>query len=717
MQYTIKKSEVLKLAAAREIQTREAAESYFRETGFQIKGGSAEVQKEWANVKWVNGSTFELAVPIGKLAKWAGLLPAAGERMHLCEDGLVHPVKVSDEIAVEILLPSENPRRADDATTRLRLVCGGSEIAVVCTDAGLFGSPIPVVAPASGGEFTVQAEKSVFHPDLDVMQAMKAARKSASAQKKDAKRRKAFASARQSEKSCLADLKTGAAAYVSAVSILAGGIAPEIARQRLTLKARRLLRLALLTPEIMPAWLPETYLQEHREMETVYLLDASGNPIVREMWQDYYNTAKAAWVEKCKMDAGVAEYVGEKYTAPIFNPAGNSGLWIESEDVENNWTETVDAHAEFAGFVAAVVAARGAVESYKPRVSKFPAYHRVNRGRHAPLLKHEKLAVELKAVQSNLESFIRNMFSNEAERNGLPSDTGQTYFRPERNFSRSKITARNWPERKGGIVTRFMIARDERTACESDMMTAGTVRARLAIFEGKPGASIFVSASEIERVFQKAFDKGASVEILASKNPAYPVGIIAAAPVTVAIEGGIDVAAAEKLPFVQIVDTAGKVLKAADGVAKVVLTLPAVAPDGFDSRESMGNCALIGHGVNSPAMMEARAATPVETSAGDSGFPEVVKRVLYKGAVEDIGQFSAVELKALKKAVRKGHLEKGYGGAFPKEKTTYCRPGFDLVGYRKAAFEEMKAIAEREGRPWVVKSPTAPDGKGGFAVY
>ena len=520
MQYTIKKAELLKLAAAREIQTRETAESYFRETGFQIKSSAPEMNKDWARVRFVNGSTFELAVPVGKLAAWSNLCGRVeyygdfdaklGARHHRWVPG--------DEMEISF-----------DDCNRVKLHFRGSEIAANCTGAdsdetakewaARLGSPIPCVAPEQGGAFVVQAEKSVFNPDQDVVQAMKATRKVAAAQKKDASRRKAFATARQNEKRELASLKNGAAAYVAALSILAGGIAPEIARQKAVLAARRMLRRALLTPEIMPAWLPEVYFEERKEQ--VSPLNADGSPVIADYWQKDYTLAK-----------GVAEYVGEKVQIKSY--------WIDFEDVP--YTATIDAHEEFAGYVAKVQAARAELENYKPR--KMVAARRYvshRRGYQSAPLKQDKLALALKDAQEKLSDFIHEMFGRACETicpNTNPHNMASVNYTRSclawQDFSRAKITAREWSGLKGEICTRFIMARDERLNCESAMMQAGTVRARLASFEGKPGAAILVSASEIERVFQKAFDKGASVEILESKNPAYPVGIVA--PKVAAIE-------------------------------------------------------------------------------------------------------------------------------------------------------------------------------------
>ena len=519
MQYTIKKTELAKLSAARELQTRETAESYFRETGQVIGGGAGEMNRDFANVKFVNGSTFELCLPIGKLKKWTGFLPATADEL---------------EISFE-------------PGPRVKLVSGGSEIAVQCTGgdsgenakawAAALGAAIPCVAPKSGGEFIVQSPDG-FTPDPDIMGKIKAARKVAAAQKKDEARRKAYGSARQAEKGELAKLKGGAADYVAAGGIMAGGTAGEIARQRLILQARRELRQALLTPEIIPAWLPETY--THDRTDFVDLLNEDGSPKVLEIFADEYAAAKAAHAENQILAAGVAERNGEKFTPAAFIPLG---FWVEGAEIKS--TETVDAREKYASYVAAVVAARGELESYKPRASKFPSFYRANRGRHAPLLKHEKLAVELKAAQTRLDCFIREMFCKAGEAKGLPAGIGKEWFKAARDLSRARITARQWAGRKAEIVSSYLEARNERLACEMTMRAAGTVRAR-AIGNGlPPGNAIFVSASQIARQCEKVFATGASVEILESSNPLYPVGIIApkvaaVEPAAVADEGQND---------------------------------------------------------------------------------------------------------------------------------------------------------------------------------
>lgn len=71
----------------------------------------------------------------------------------------------------------------------------------------------------------------------------------------------------------------------------------------------------------------------------------------------------------------------------------------------------------------------------------------------------------------------------------------------------------------------------------------------------------------------------------------------------------------------------------------------------------------------------------------------IVQRVLSEKSVADIGQFSSDEKKALDRAVRDGILKKGKGGGYPKLKTVYSHPEFDIDGDRKRIVRDMEHLA------------------------
>lgn len=65
----------------------------------------------------------------------------------------------------------------------------------------------------------------------------------------------------------------------------------------------------------------------------------------------------------------------------------------------------------------------------------------------------------------------------------------------------------------------------------------------------------------------------------------------------------------------------------------------------------------------------------------DKALPEIITRALTQ-TVTDIGQLTKKEIQDLEKYVRKGILEKGKGGPYPKLKNVYALKGFNFQNHR-----------------------------------
>ncbi len=481
MQYTIKKSEVLKIAQARGLQATRYTAQHFKQYG-ENPGKCPQNSSDFARVQWVNGKVEDYAFPIGKLAKWTKLLSA-------------------DE-----LLVSFEPEK-------VRFIAGGSELTLCafaeqvpsCIIGGkenyprdFIGDPLRVVAPEHGGEFVL--ETVIKSGDL------KELKKQVTANRKASKSQADFSKAKKAERVELGKLQQAAKDRVIDLQILAGGYESALVLAKSQRAALRQYRKALKNPEIIPDFCPATY--QEKQSACVILLNEDGSPKLREYWAEDYAKAK-----------GVAEYVGMPFVPESY--------WLESENIEV--AATIDAHEEFARYVAGVQSARQAVLDYKPRkTSGVARYVSHRRGYVKPVLKQDKLQHELETAQNHMAGLIRATFRKECEKNGLDRDLASEYFSINRDYTKARRNVRAWQARKAAIVSRYMTARAERSGVESRNMAGGSIRARAADGSGKWGKAVLVSASTIESQLKKCADSGRAVEILASNNPAYPVGVIIA---------------------------------------------------------------------------------------------------------------------------------------------------------------------------------------------
>jgi hypothetical protein len=78
-------------------------------------------------------------------------------------------------------------------------------------------------------------------------------------------------------------------------------------------------------------------------------------------------------------------------------------------------------------------------------------------------LKHEKLDAEIKAAESQLDSFIRSQFSKTTEAAGL-GKLGCEYFsvRDVNQYTRARLAVRSWQSRKSELAAKYLAARSER---------------------------------------------------------------------------------------------------------------------------------------------------------------------------------------------------------------------------------------------------------------
>lgn len=73
--------------------------------------------------------------------------------------------------------------------------------------------------------------------------------------------------------------------------------------------------------------------------------------------------------------------------------------------------------------------------------------------------------------------------------------------------------------------------------------------------------------------------------------------------------------------------------------------------------------------------------------------PEIVRRALVDTVV-DIGQLSVREKRTLKAYVKRGWLDQGQGGPFPKIKTVYAHKDYDFTRHRRAWVNYMMYLSE-----------------------
>ena len=73
----------------------------------------------------------------------------------------------------------------------------------------------------------------------------------------------------------------------------------------------------------------------------------------------------------------------------------------------------------------------------------------------------------------------------------------------------------------------------------------------------------------------------------------------------------------------------------------------------------------------------------------NKALPEIGARAL-KQTVTDIGQLTKKEIQDLEIYVRKGILEKGQGGPYPKLKNVYALKGFDFQSHRIESIERLR---------------------------
>jgi hypothetical protein len=76
---------------------------------------------------------------------------------------------------------------------------------------------------------------------------------------------------------------------------------------------------------------------------------------------------------------------------------------------------------------------------------------------------------------------------------------------------------------------------------------------------------------------------------------------------------------------------------------------------------------------------------------------EIVRRAIVHTVV-DLGQLQPHETRELAAAVRRGWLEKGKGGPFPKIKTVYAVRGYPFAEARRHTIDEMMALPNPKGR-------------------
>lgn len=216
------------------------------------------------------------------------------------------------------------------------------------------------------------------------------------------------------------------------------------------------------------------------------------------------------------------------FRAALKSPA-DAQPWIAGESIlASGAHELTPDHWQL---VADIATAKAALAEYKPR-TKYPRWDREKKygekvyGPAFDALKHG-----VTTAQTSLRLFIVRQFKAYCEAQGFPDRLAweNLYgFAELRPFSRARLAVRQWPARKLALANEYTAALGARRKAQGKAMAGGAaVRARAILASGEKREAVLMSADFFAGQIEKAHGLGASVEVLESFNPLYPVGIIA----------------------------------------------------------------------------------------------------------------------------------------------------------------------------------------------
>lgn len=412
-QYTITRSDILSLSQARALQVQQARQNYRASESEELPADHPANSPDWARVQFVNGSTTDTALPIGRLAKWAKTLP----------EGACLTAEITGEtIAFRYIWPDA---RTYTSEIRLRLHAEQAPVATrhhkrlgttTGTPRDFFGAPLAATAPMGGGNFT-------FDFDTTQAESLKSATQANRAAAKDQKWLKQIATAKQAERDALKALQAAAASHVANLTTIAAmPRAAAIAKAKAIRAARHELRASLAAFDTMPAWLPE-------------YRDAGLDPaFFDESARDFYNRPQAGYAENQK------RWIQAKAAKAAYNPP-------------MRWDKSVIRNAKWCNLTPDAYAAQECARYNNPQ------YYTKK-----PVLGPKWIALDeaVTKAEKNLRDFIGQQFRKEIEARGLPTQAGwEGYFYPGEvcQWSRARLAVRRWPDVKASLAARYLAAR------------------------------------------------------------------------------------------------------------------------------------------------------------------------------------------------------------------------------------------------------------------
>ena len=220
--------------------------------------------------------------------------------------------------------------------------------------------------------------------------------------------------------------------------------------------------------------------------------------------------------------------------AALKNPAGVIGWLGESITPAGEYDAgpSVNLTPEHAELVAAIVAANAARDLF---------YHS-KRFKSVRSPKYTMLSTAVTSAKDNLNRWILKAWEAECEKNGLDCGTAcfdgegnLNFYGTPRPYSRARLAVAGYAAKKHTFAQDFIRALDLKRKAERKAVSAGAiVIARATLPDGTSKGKQWCAVENMAEQVAKAAELGAVVEIIESNLPAYPMGIIGAAPVETA---------------------------------------------------------------------------------------------------------------------------------------------------------------------------------------
>lgn len=214
------------------------------------------------------------------------------------------------------------------------------------------------------------------------------------------------------------------------------------------------------------------------------------------------------------------------FRAALKNPTAAQS-WIPGESIENGVHHLTQDHWQL---VANVASAKTWLAEYKPR-TRYARWDREKKyGEKVFGPQFEVLKSAVRAAESALRSYLCREFRAYCAAQGLPDRLAWENLYGVKElfaFTRARIAVRQWPARKAALAAEYVNTLNARRKAQGKAMASGAaVRARAILKTGQVLPAVLMSADFFAGQLEKASAQGASVEVLESCNPLYPVGII-----------------------------------------------------------------------------------------------------------------------------------------------------------------------------------------------